>query len=128
MYENKIGVTKLLSIRIRSCKYLQTDSEINIKMFAHSSNVYVLNAELFPLIDMELMKENFRIFQYSEKIHGFLSYYGRMTERCADFICTLAMEASCEGCSHILQSYEPQNKWGQSDSSAHKTFLTYRKK
>lgn len=36
---------------------------------------------------------------FVEDFDGFLSYYGRMTERCADFICTLAMETSCEGCS-----------------------------
>ena len=35
---------------------------------------------------------------FVEDFDGFLSYYGRMTERCADFICMLAMEASCEGC------------------------------
>lgn len=27
-----------------------------------------------------------------------------MTKRCADFICTLAMETSCEGCSRICQA------------------------
>lgn len=30
-------------------------------------------------------------------VNGFLSYYSRMTDRCSDFICTLAMETSCEG-------------------------------
>ena len=35
---------------------------------------------------------------FVEDFDGFLSYYGRMTERCADFICMLAMETSCEGC------------------------------
>lgn len=37
-------------------------------------------------------------------MNGFLSYYGRMTERCADFICTLALETSCEGCSRICKA------------------------
>lgn len=41
---------------------------------------------------------------FVEDFDGFLSYYGRMTERCADFICTLAMETSCEGCSRICHS------------------------
>ena len=27
-----------------------------------------------------------------------------MTERCADFICTLALETSCEGCAHICHT------------------------
>jgi transposase len=41
---------------------------------------------------------------FVEDFDGFLSYYGRMTERCADFICTLAMETSCEGCSRICHT------------------------
>ena len=41
---------------------------------------------------------------FSETVNGFLSYYSRMTERCADFICTLAMETSCEGCSRICKA------------------------
>jgi transposase len=36
-----------------------------------------------------------------ENFNGFLNYYSRMTERCADFICTLALETSCEGCARI---------------------------
>lgn len=31
-----------------------------------------------------------------------------MTERCADFICTLAMETSCEGCSRICRAMNLQ--------------------
>ena len=27
-----------------------------------------------------------------------------MTERCADFICTLAMESGCEGCARICKA------------------------
>lgn len=38
---------------------------------------------------------------FVEDFDGFLSYYGRMTERCADFVCMLAMENSCEGCARI---------------------------
>jgi len=40
----------------------------------------------------------------TESYNGFLSSYSRMTERCADFICTLAMETSCEGCSRICNA------------------------
>lgn len=39
-----------------------------------------------------------------EDFDGFLSYYSRMTERCEDFICTLALETSCEGASRICKS------------------------
>lgn len=45
---------------------------------------------------------------FVEDFDGFLSYYGRMTERCADFICTLAMEVSCEGCSRICRAMNLQ--------------------
>lgn len=37
----------------------------------------------------------------AESFDGFLNTYSRLTERCADFICTLALETSCEGCSRI---------------------------
>lgn len=40
----------------------------------------------------------------AESFHGFLNYYSRMTERCADFICSLALETSCEGCSRICKA------------------------
>jgi len=39
----------------------------------------------------------------TESYNGFLNSYSRMTERCADFICTLAMETSCEGCARICK-------------------------
>ncbi len=37
----------------------------------------------------------------AETFDGFLNTYSRMTERCADFICMLALETSCEGCARI---------------------------
>lgn len=36
-----------------------------------------------------------------EQIDHFLGYYGRFTERCEDFITTLALETSCEGAARI---------------------------
>lgn len=45
---------------------------------------------------------------FVEDFDGFLSYYGCMTERCADFICMLAMEASCEGCARICRAMNLQ--------------------
>ena len=35
---------------------------------------------------------------FAESCEGFLNYYSRMTERCEDLVCTLALETSCEGC------------------------------
>ena len=40
----------------------------------------------------------------TESYEGFLDSYGRMTERCAAFICTLALETSCEGCARICKA------------------------
>lgn len=40
----------------------------------------------------------------TESFDGFLNTYSRLTERCADFICTLALETSCEGCSCICKA------------------------
>ena len=45
---------------------------------------------------------------FVENVNGFLSYYNRMTERCADFICTLAMETSCEGAARIYRAMNLQ--------------------
>lgn len=47
-----------------------------------------------PLCDVKSIAENF---------DGFLNSYSRMTERCADFICTLALETSCEGAARICK-------------------------
>ena len=41
---------------------------------------------------------------FVETFQGFLSYYGRMTERLEDFLCILALETSCEGCARICQA------------------------
>lgn len=44
-----------------------------------------------------------KVSTIAETYNGFLNYYSRMTERCADFISTLALETSCEGCSRICK-------------------------
>lgn len=41
---------------------------------------------------------------FVENADGFLNYYSRMTDRCEDFICTLALETTCEGCSRICKA------------------------
>lgn len=40
----------------------------------------------------------------SESFDGFISYYSRMTERLSDFLCTLALETSCEGAARIAKN------------------------
>lgn len=39
-----------------------------------------------------------------EYFDGFISYYSRMTERLSDFLCTLALETSCEGAARIAKN------------------------
>ncbi|KQB76792.1 transposase [Clostridium butyricum] len=39
-----------------------------------------------------------------ESFDGFISYYSRMTERLSDFLCTLALETSCEGAARIAKN------------------------
>lgn len=41
---------------------------------------------------------------FVESCEGFLNYYSRMTERCEDLVCTLALETSCEGCARICRN------------------------
>ncbi|KNZ40151.1 transposase [Acetobacterium bakii] len=40
----------------------------------------------------------------AETFNGFLNANRRMTQRCEDFICMLALETSCEGCARICQA------------------------
>lgn len=40
---------------------------------------------------------------FTESFNGFLDPYSRMTEHSTDFICSLALETSCEGCSRICR-------------------------
>ena len=39
-----------------------------------------------------------------ESFDGFITYYSRMTERLSDFLCTLALETSCEGAARIAKN------------------------
>lgn len=50
------------------------------------------------------INEDCDISTIAESFDGFLNTYSRLTERCADFICTLALETSCEGCSRICRA------------------------
>lgn len=54
--------------------------------------------------EYECMNDNCEATSVAETFDGFLNSYSRMTERCADFICTLALEASCEGCARICRT------------------------
>ena len=58
-----------------------------------------INAHEYDCINAEC-----DVTSIAENFNGFLNTYSRMTERCADFVCTLALETSCEGCARICKS------------------------
>ena len=108
----------------------QTDHEIQIKIIAHSKDcicpkcgaisthrhgTYERKVQDLPVLgkttwllinayEYQCDNPDCEVTTFSETVNGFLSHYSRMTERCADFICTLAMETSCEGCSRICKA------------------------
>lgn len=45
--------------------------------------------------------ENCEVSTIAETFNGFIDYYSRMTERLQDFLCSLALETSCEGSARI---------------------------
>ena len=108
----------------------QTDHEIQIKIIAHSKDcicpkcgaisthrhgTYERKVQDLPVLgkttwllinayEYQCENPDCEVTTFSETVNGFLSHYSRMTERCADFICALAMETSCEGCSRICKA------------------------
>ena len=54
--------------------------------------------------EYECINDSCEVTSFAETFSGFLNTYSRMTERCADFICTLALETSCEGCARICHT------------------------
>lgn len=118
--------TELLSIT--SVKY--TDESINIKLKSkthscvcrkcgetatHYHGTYTRTVQDLPILGKSVSLE-ITSYEYhcenslcdatslAEDFDGFLSYYSRMTERCEDFICTLAIETSCEGAARVCKS------------------------
>ena len=108
----------------------QTDNEITIKMFARTKNcpcpkcgtvsnhrhgTYERKVQDLPILgksvwllvnayEYQCDNPECNVTTFVETINGFLGHYSRMTDRCADFICTLALETSCEGCARICRS------------------------
>ena len=63
----------------------------------------MVQLEICPY-EYECINNDCEVTTFDETFDGFLNTYSRMTERCADFICTLAMESSCEGCARICKA------------------------
>lgn len=50
------------------------------------------------------LNDECEVISIAETFDGFLNNYSRITERCVDFICTLALETSCEGCARVCRT------------------------
>ena len=78
----------------------------------HYNSTYLRRVQDLPILgkSVELL---IRAYEYrcdnpdcsvksvNESFDGFVDYCGRMTKRCEDFICTLALETNCESCARI---------------------------
>lgn len=54
--------------------------------------------------EYECVNDDCEVTSFAETFNGFVDTYSRMTERCADLVCTLALETSCEGCARICKT------------------------
>lgn len=103
--ENKI-VVKMKSI-IKNCTCQKCGTTTN-----KYHGTYTRKVQDLPILGKNVQLE-IKVHEYdcvnnecdstsvAENFNGFLDTYSKMTERCADFICTLALETSCEGCARI---------------------------
>ena len=122
--ENKINLQNFYPKELEVANVTEESNKIIIKMFTRSKNckcpkcgfisrhrhgtyerkvqdISVLGKGVLLLINAyEYQCDNTDccVSTFVENMEGFLDYYSHMTERCADFICTLALETSCEGC------------------------------
>lgn len=81
--------------RIAASRGLATFSNLEMQ---HSPKIFCI------FLQKVLAKKHCDVTTFVENVDGFLNYYSRMTERCEDFICTLALETSCEGSARICRS------------------------
>ena len=130
MHGNSLDLRHFYPTDLEIAEICQTDHEIQIKIIAHSKDcicpkcgaisthrhgTYERKVQDLPVLgkttwllinayEYQCDNPDCEVTTFSETVNGFLSLYSRMTERCADFICTLAMETSCEGCSRICKA------------------------
>lgn len=103
------GIIIKLKSNTRSCECPKCHSISN-----HYHGTYVRKVQDLPILGKNVVlditsheyycdNDDCEVSTIAETYHGFLNYYSRMTERLEDFICTLALETSCEGCSRICK-------------------------
>lgn len=54
--------------------------------------------------EYECVNDDCEVATVAETFYVFLNTYSRMTEGCADFICSLALETRCEDCARICRT------------------------
>ena len=125
-----LNLQKFYPKEMEIAQICQGDKEIFVKMFArsksckcpkcstvskHRHGTYERKIQDLPILGKStyLLVNTYEyqcdnpacdVTTFAENINGFLNYYSRMTDRCADFICTLALETSCEGCARICRA------------------------
>lgn len=128
--ETKLELQGFYPTELEVTNIYQTDNEIQIKMSArsksctcpkcgkvseHPHGTYERKVQDLPILgkstwlwvntyEYQCDNPDCDVTTFAGTNNGFLSYYSRMTDRCADFICTLALETSCEGCSRICRA------------------------
>ena len=87
------------------CKTTLTDFHGTYERKVQDLPILGKNVQLLINVrEYRCQNEQCSISTIAESYDGFLNSYSRMTERCADFICTLAIETSCEGCARICKA------------------------
>ena len=128
--ETKVELQRFYPTELEVANIYQTDTEIRIKMSArsksctcpkcgtiseHPHGTYERKVQDLPILgkstwllvntyEYQCDNSDCDVTTFAGTINGFLNYYSRMTDRCADFICTLALETSCEGCYRICKT------------------------
>lgn len=88
--------------RCPSCERILTDYHGTYERTVQDLPILGKNVQLLVNTrEYKCLNEHCIVTTIVESYDGFLNTYSRMTERCADFICTLAMETSCEGSARI---------------------------
>ena len=88
-----------------NCKTILTDYHGTYERKVQDLPILGKNVQLLINVrEYQCPNEQCPVSTVTETYNGFLNSYDRMTERCADFICTLAMETSCEGCARICKA------------------------
>ena len=109
-----IDTNTRITIRLKSitdececpgCRTILTNYHGTYERKVQDLPVFGKNVQLLINIrEYQCINEQCNIKTITETYNGFLDLYSRMTERCVDFICTLAMETSCEGCARICKA------------------------